>query len=192
MTQLQRTSNLMTTSGKLGSLASFLSSPALLLDLSSSMATPLSSGELKRVDRVREVVATLHQKGIDFRQFVFSSGCEETNVIPEPYGSTNLAGGLEMVLNANPTTVTVVSDGEPDNADKAMAVARRFKDKGIQINVLYCGDPGSPGEAFMQQLAQATGGRQETVDLNIEPAQLTGQAMLMLGDGSPESKTIIL
>jgi von Willebrand factor type A domain len=190
--ELQRTSNLMATQGKLGSLESFLSAPALVLDVSSSMGLALRTGELKRIDRLRETVAQLHQKGIDFRQYVFSSGCEETNVIPEPYGSTNLADALELVLNATPTNVAVVSDGEPDNEDTAMVQARRAKSMNIRIDVMFCGDPGSRGEAFLKRLAEGTGGRAQTVDLNLEPAALTGSVMLMLGDGSVASKAIEL
>lgn len=185
--QLARTTHTLVPSDKLGDLAELHRAPVLVLDNSSSMKDAIEGG-FRRCDRLREIVGTLHQKGSDFRQIVFSSDAQEMPTIPEPYGGTNLARALELALEINATQIAVVSDGEPDSEDAAMAQARRCAHLGIKINVMFCGSPGSRGERFLKELAQATGGEGETVDFSDAPEQLTGKTMLMLGDGTEQTK----
>jgi hypothetical protein len=191
MTQLERTTHTLVPKGKLGSLAELHKAAFLCIDASSSMADPIEGG-FRRIDRCREIVATLHQKGVDFRQIVFSDSPVEMPTIPEPRGGTNLADALAMALDNYATKIGVVSDGEPNSEEAAMTQARRAKDMGVVIDVMFCGRPGSRGEAFLQELAQATGGKGQTVDFSDAPDQLTGQAMLMLGDGTEATRTIAL
>jgi len=191
MSDLVRTTHTLAPTGKLGSLASLHKAPFLVLDISSSMRDPIE-GSFRRIDRLREIVATLHQKGADFRQIVFSDSPHETTTVPEPQGGTNLSSAIAMALDNYATKIAVVSDGEPNSEEAAMAEARRAKDMGVMIDVMFCGQPGSRGEAFLKELAQATGGTGETVDFSDEPDQLTGKTMLMLGDGSEATKGPII
>jgi hypothetical protein len=191
MTDLVRTTHTLVPSGKLGDLDTLHKAPYLVLDVSTSMRDPIEGG-FRRIDRLREIVATLHQKGADFRQIVFSDYPTEMPTIPEPHGGTDLAAALSMALDNYATRIAVVSDGEPNSEAAAMTQAQRARDMGVVINVMFCGRPGSRGEAFLQELAQATGGKGETVDFSDEPDQLTGKTMLMLGDGSEEHKAIQL
>lgn len=183
MSDLVRTTHTLTPSKKLGSLATLHKAAFLVLDISSSMGYPIEGG-FRRIDRLREIVATLHQKGADFRQIVFSDSPHESTTVPEPSGGTDLASALALALDNYATKIAVVSDGEPNSESAAMEQARRAKDAGVVIDVMYCGPSGARGEQFLKELAQATGGRGETVDFSDEPDQLTGKTMLMLGDGS--------
>lgn len=191
MTDMVRTTHTLVPKGKLGSLASLHKAAFLVIDVSSSMSYPIEGG-FRRIDRCREVVGSLHQKGVDFRQIVFSDSPIEMPTIPEPHGGTNLADALAMALDNYATKIAVVSDGEPNSESAAMEQAYRAKQMGVVIDVMFCGQPGTRGEAFLKELAQATGGQGETVDLSDEPDALTGKTMLMLGDGTEASKTIAL
>ena len=183
---MARTTHTLVPTGKLGALSTLHKAPFLVLDTSSSMSYPIEGG-FRRIDRLREIVATLHQKGADFRQIVFSDSPRESTTVPDPYGGTDLASALAMALDNYATKIAVVSDGEPNSEQGAMAQAQRAKSMGVVIDVMFCGQPGTRGESFLKELAEATGGRGETVDFGDEPDQLTAGAMLMLGDGSEEA-----
>lgn len=184
MSQMMRTTNTLVPQAKLGTLAQLASSPVLILDRSGSMADRLRDSDMRKIDRLREVVAGLNQQGVAFRQVVFDHEILETTVIGEPRGGTNLTGALMYALEtAHATKIAVVSDGIPDNKETAMEAAQRAKELGVKIDTFYCGNPGTEGEAFLHELARMTGGQGQTVDLSDEPAALTGKTMLALTDG---------
>jgi hypothetical protein len=82
-------------------------------------------------------------------------------------GGTNLAGALEFVQVADGVVdrFIVISDGWPDDAEKALAVAKKFT---TTIDTIFIGPPGDSGEDFLRRLAAASGGQ----SMNIKTAQI--------------------
>lgn len=74
------------------------------------------------------------------------------------HGSTDMAAALRFVHVADDTGVRfiLISDGEPNDEEKTLAAARRFKST---IDTIFIGAAGGRGEAFLQRLSQSTGGR---------------------------------
>lgn len=75
-----------------------------------------------------------------------------------PDGSTDIAGALQFVKRIDGTGIKIVliSDGEPDNDDAAINVARTFK---TSISTIYIGPEGGYGADFLRRLSAATGGQ---------------------------------
>lgn len=73
-------------------------------------------------------------------------------------GGTDLAGALRFVHVADDTGMrfVVISDGEPNDENKALAVARTFKSR---IDCVFIGPAGDPGADFLRRLAAASGGQ---------------------------------
>ncbi len=71
---------------------------------------------------------------------------------------TNMAGALEFVKPADDCGIRffLITDGEPDNADETLKAARAFKSR---IDCVYIGPETGRGRAFLQQLADVTGGQ---------------------------------
>lgn len=55
----------------------------------------------------------------------------------------------------------VISDGEPNNEESALEVAKTYKNK---IDTVYVGPEGGDGQAFLKRLAKASGGQTVTAD----------------------------
>jgi hypothetical protein len=74
-----------------------------------------------------------------------------------PCGGTDMAGVLKFVKPADNTSIKLIliSDGEPDDEDKALKLASQFKSK---IDCIFVGPESSPGREFLRRLAMATGG----------------------------------
>jgi hypothetical protein len=81
-------------------------------------------------------------------------------------GSTDLVKGLELVYTLNPEKIILISDGQPDDPDLALSIAKIAK---IPINVLYIGDAGDAGDLFMTSLAKATGGKKIVLGRQTTP-----------------------
>jgi len=143
----------------------------LLLDTSGSMSSQADSPGERRIDALRGVVASLQQQSVPYKQLVFNTDCAWSDIIPEPTGGTNLSGALEFVEKISPQHLIVVSDGEPDSQEATLAIAKRL---GCKIDVFYVGPKGSPGEAFLKQLAKSTGGSAETVSFKELTAKIAG------------------
>lgn len=150
----------------------------ILADISASMACS-AGGDQRKIDVLRDAVAGARRQR-DARLFAFSTAAREVDSIPEPENNTNLAGALEHVLPLDPGTVLVISDGQPDNADRALAVARRFRGA---IDVLYVGpDSDSAAIAFMRRLAAEAGGDVQMHDIGkiSSPRQLQSSITKLL------------
>ena len=133
----------------------------ILADISASMGSS-AWGDQRKIDVLREAVAGARQQR-DARLFAFSGSVREVTTIPEPENNTNLAGALEHVLPLDPGAVLVISDGQPDNAERALAVAARFRGA---IDVLYVGPESDHAAiAFMRRLAGAAGGDVQMHDM---------------------------
>lgn len=94
-------------------------------------------------------------------------------------GRTDLALALEFTKVADDCglKIVVISDGEPNDENKALQVAKQYKSK---IDVIYCGsETDNSGRLFLERLARATGGQFFTSD---NPGELLEQTeILMLG-----------
>lgn len=78
------------------------------------------------------------------------------NNLPEPSGSTDMRGALELAGTVFPSEVIVISDGRPDDEQGTLDAAAMLP--GV-INVLFVGDDGDThGAAFMRRLAAVGGG----------------------------------
>jgi hypothetical protein len=79
-------------------------------------------------------------------------------------GGTNLAKALEFIKIADVPGMQfiLISDGQPDDEQAALRIARIFDNK---ISVIYVGPEDQPsGRDFLQRLAAATGGKAITAD----------------------------
>jgi Mg-chelatase subunit ChlD len=79
-------------------------------------------------------------------------------------GGTDLAKALQFarVADVPEMRFILISDGEPDDEDRALQTARLYQNK---IDVIYVGPEDRPyGRDFLQRLAKATGGKTVTVD----------------------------
>lgn len=148
--------------------------PFMLLDVSGSMKEQV--GTQRKIDMLRNAVAIY--QGV--KQYVFSERVTETQYIPEPHGSTELHLAFGYLVKANPQKLLVVSDGLPNEPKLSIDAGKALK---IPIDVLYIGEFGDPGEIFMKQLAEATGGKFMTIDtmeINDFQKNLTDGIKLML------------
>jgi Mg-chelatase subunit ChlD len=92
-------------------------------------------------------------------------------------GGTDLAAALEFVQVADGVVerFIVISDGWPDDAEKAIKIASTFTTK---IDTIFIGPAGDAGEGFLRRLAAACKGQ----SMNIKTAQIAEKVeRLMLG-----------
>jgi len=82
---------------------------------------------------------------------------EPSGIARRPGSSTNIAGALSFVHKADNTGLKfiVISDGEPDDDEAAIAMAQQFKS---MIHTIYIGPEGGYGADFLKRLSAATGG----------------------------------
>lgn len=143
----------------------FLSADVVLLfDCSSSMLT-CDDGERTRFDVARAELARL-QRTMSGRIAVVTFSTDAafcpSGVPTKADGTTDLARALEFVRVADSTvSYVVISDGEPNDAPRALTVAQSFRSK---IDVVYIGPPNGPGQRFLADLAAARGGTYVTAD----------------------------
>lgn len=154
----------------------------LLLDCSGSMGCGMDNGR-SRMDGLRETVDLLQgERRMRMAQFGYGYSPSFIERIPEPDGSTPLAEGIDLMRTAGAGRVIVISDGHPDDRHRALESARRFVGR---IDVVFVGDPGDPGEAFLRELASLTGGDSFTGDLG-DPKLLSSRIMGMLAPPSED------
>jgi hypothetical protein len=170
MTQAIVPGSLAAISGKANmSLAeSFLNVDALIVvDTSASMHTKDAAGGEERYfaacRELERLQATLPGKigVISFSDYAkFCPGG-----VPEFIStSTNLVGALKFIQTADNLGIkfVVISDGEPDDEQAALDLARKFKTK---LDVVYIGREGGGGRLFLGRLAEASGGKYMAADL---------------------------
>lgn len=154
----------------------------ILLDTSSSMALPV--GNRRRADVLADILGALPVTA-GIRRVSFNSVVTEigADAWPEPGGGTALAQALTFAAAMNPAHVVIISDGEPDNADAAMAAARDLGARGCQIETYFCGDERChAATAFLRALAWCSHdglGRMAVADLT-QPKLLEGELRLAL------------
>ena len=171
--------------GNISLAESFLSCDALVIvDSSGSMISRDASDSRTRHQAARDELRTL-QSSLPGRVgvVVFSNTVQFVpgGDYPELNGSTDLAQALQFVKVADDIGIKliVVSDGDPDDRQKALAVARTFK---TRIDAIYIGpERGSNGRDFLRQLCEATGGKFVTSD---HVAEIAEPVRLMLNGDS--------
>lgn len=176
---------------ELGSLKSLVDAnevPMLLIDTSGSMSS-LMNMERRRIDGLREAVNMIqNETPVPMLSFGATTGLGEPDVrfvehVPEPCGGTPLHRAIDMARDNGATRVVVISDGEPDLPTESLDAARRF---GGRIDIIYVGEEGGPGSAFLKQLARATGGDKFDGKLT-ETRQLVGKVIgLLTGNVAPQ------
>lgn len=72
-------------------------------------------------------------------------------------GGTDMVEALKFVKVVDDTGIQIImiSDGEPNDENETLRVAKTFKTK---ISTIYIGPENGDGRQFLQQLARATGG----------------------------------
>ena len=80
-------------------------------------------------------------------------------------GTTDMVAALRMMLMADNTGIRLIliSDGEPDDDEKTIALARKFKSK---IDTVFVGSESGRGRSFLKELSAATGGISITTEVN--------------------------
>lgn len=143
----------------------FLSVDALVLvDTSMSMEMDDCPGNRKRYEVACEQLIRL-QREIPGKLGVISWSSSAyfcPGGLPKaPFGSTNLANALDFVKPADGCGIRliIISDGEPDNPEAALDLAKKFSTK---IDTLYCGPELGSGADFLKRLSALTGGQAVT------------------------------
>lgn len=158
----------------------------LLLDCSGSMDSRIANGQTRSAalgDTVRGI-----QSEKELKMAQFGSGHEPSfvtmNAIPPPCGGTPLHLAIDFGKSNGHARLIVISDGCPDSEHAALEAANRF---GGRIDVVFIGNKGERGEAFLLSLARTTGGESFTGDLT-NPKQLAGKIVGLLSDGKDDDE----
>lgn len=133
----------------------------ILVDTSGSMGSRDSRGGRTRYDVACEELAQL-QSTLPGKIGVLSFSSETVfcpNGVPvNLQGGTDLAGALQFakIADVNGMRFVVISDGQPDEPDRALQVARTYQNR---IDVIFVGSEMDGGARdFMNQLARSAGG----------------------------------
>lgn len=157
----------------------------VLLDTSGSMDSADSRGGQRRIAVARSELSKLQAEFPGKIALVcFSSHAQEMHggVPPEPMGSTDLAGALThcQKYDGLGLHVVVVSDGQPDSAERALDVAKGYQSK---ISCVFVGpETDDAARLFLKRLALMSGGQYATADRVRELA--TALRPLLLAAGS--------
>lgn len=155
----------------------------LLVDASGSMAGVMRNHK-RRIDGLDEVVRDIRSKR-PVQMIAFGhDGAFKTESVPRPGGGTPLTEAIVLAKQLNTGRCIVISDGEPNNPQTALAAA---KDYAGQIDVVFVGDPGEPGEEFLKALAQSTGGTEFRGDLS-QPKELSKGIIGLITAGTEEEE----
>jgi hypothetical protein len=127
----------------------------VLLDTSGSMAETADGG-LLRIEVLREALEwALQAVQAHPILIAFSSTPKKIALpgdLPYPSGGTALEKALAMAGANGPAKTIVISDGEPDDVDLALAAAAVISGS---IDTIYCGpDDGVEAKAFLRALAR--------------------------------------
>lgn len=78
-----------------------------------------------------------------------------------PAGNTDMALAFRHLQSQKPEKVVMISDGCPNDEDGAIKEAVALH---VPVNIVYIGEKGDRGEAFMKRLAIITGGKTFTAE----------------------------
>lgn len=154
----------------------------LIVDMSGSMGTHDAPGGLSRFEAAENELKRLQVElpgkigVIAFSSYpLFCPNGQPARLD----GSTDIASALQFVKAADDTGIRfiLISDGEPNDKEATLNVARTFKSK---IDTIFIGPELSPGKEFLKRLASVTGGKQ--VD-SKEVGMLAAPVMTLLQAG---------
>ena len=139
-----------------------------IVDVSGSMATHDARDGRNRYSVALQELATLqHRYPGEVAVLAFSGKVEFIpGGVPPLFGeSTDLAGALRFakIADAPGLRFVVISDGQPDDREKALQAARAIE---AQIDVVYVGPEDGSGASFLAQLASAGRGQAVQVSIN--------------------------
>jgi hypothetical protein len=156
----------------------------ILVDVSASMAEPV--GDRRRCDVLDEILRQVLPASQDARVFAFSELVQEIERgarVPVPGGGTALHTALTYIAPFQPMQVVVLSDGEPNDAEAALAVARTLS---CNFVTYFCGDERNhTAVAFLRALAWTSSngiGHAAVIDLHY-PDKLVAELRLQLTTG---------
>lgn len=157
----------------------------ILVDTSGSMSTKDSRGGKSRYDVACEELAAL-QGSLPGKIAVLSFSSDvmfcPSGVATFFGGGTAMAKALQFAKVADMATgmqFILISDGEPDSASNALAVAKTYRNK---IDTIYVGPEDRPtGREFLMKLAKASGGQTITADRAKELKSGIEQLLLKAG-----------
>lgn len=134
----------------------------IIVDTSSSMGQHDSRGGKSRYEVACEELKNL-QASLPGKLALLSFSDDVIfcpNGIPYNYESmTDLAKALKFAKMGDLSSgmrFIVISDGEPNDEDQALKVAKTYKNK---IDTIYVGPENGDGQKFLQKLARASGGQ---------------------------------
>jgi Mg-chelatase subunit ChlD len=161
----------------------------LLVDISSSMRTEDAVRNGERMSRYKAAVNELAklQASLPGKLAVVSFNHDAyfcpTGVPPPPAGTTDLAHALEFIHIADDCDMRfiLISDGEPDDAQDALRVARQFHNR---IDTVFVGPEGGEGQSFLHRLASLHGGEFVRAERAHELASQVQQLLLTAGGTS--------
>lgn len=139
----------------------------VLCDVSYSMDSFVASSNSRKYDHMKVAIADAARTYPGLILIAFGSSCREFDsaaALPACGalgGSTDMAKALRSVLAVRPRKTLVISDGLPDNQDKALEAAAELTGS---VDTIYCGYDGDPGVRFLQRLSRETAGQQMTWD----------------------------
>lgn len=153
----------------------------IIIDTSGSMHTNDSRGGRSRYDVACEELTAL-QKSMPGKIAViaFSSSvlfCP-SGIAEYLGGGTDLAKALKFAKVADVAGMQfiLISDGQPDDENSALNVAKTYQNK---ISVIYVGSESNPmGREFLERLAAATGGKTVTA---AQAKELQASVTYLLG-----------
>lgn len=148
----------------------------IIVDVSGSMDAHDSRGSRSRFDVACEELAALQNNNPG--RIAVLSFSSSVNFVPDGKplrhgGSTDLVRALQMARMADTGDVrfVIISDGEPDDPNRALSEASRFIGR---IDVVYVGPEDRPfGRDFLTRLAASKGGVSVTADRAFELAAKT-------------------
>lgn len=138
----------------------------VLIDVSGSMYSEDRTGK-SRYERACESLASLQQTlpgKIAVVRFSDDVKFEPSGVPFFEGGGTDLSAGLRFIKMADVPEMhfVVISDGEPNDRQSAISIAKTFSNK---IDVIFIGNElDRSAIQFMNELARVSGGKQITAD----------------------------
>ncbi len=152
----------------------------IVFDSSGSMDSPDAPGNKTRYEVASRELATLQSNlpgKVALISFNNITQFRPNGVPMSPMGGTDLADALRFARRADVEGIRfiVISDGEPNEPEKALQVASKYKNK---IDCIFVGPEDRPaGRDFLRQLAAASGGKTVTAD---KAAQLSSAVQQLL------------
>jgi hypothetical protein len=151
----------------------------IITDTSGSMAAEDARGGKSRYDIACEELKNL-QASLPGKLALLSFSDDVIfcpSGVPFNYGcGTDLARALKFAKVADVTGIRfiVISDGQPDNEEECLKVAKTFR---ARIDCIYVGPEGGSGQSFLNRLAKASGGQGVTA---AKVAQLADNVQRLL------------